>query len=220
VRIEIDPSNGVDRYVLVGTGKLLDQADLDEASTVNTMYAIRDGTRTAPDPAPAAPWSRADLNAVDASGSSGFGAPAAGTRGWYQDATEASQKIVTDIGAVFGTAVFAFSKPAADPCGAALERATLFARDYATGKPTAATGSPAPGGTLHPASRSVPAFARSQHRRGSRRLGMLMRACRYHVAYSQPVAFCHPAGQCRNRKHRFVAVVDRIALPLGGSSGR
>ncbi len=151
MRIEIDPANGVDRYVLVGTGKLLDQADLGDASTVNTMYAIRDGTRAAPDPVPATPWSRADLNAVDAAGSDGFGTSAVFTRGWYQDATDATQKIVTDIHAVLGTAVFAFSQPSHDPCGAALE-AMLFARDFATGKSAllAAGAASTPGGMVVP----------------------------------------------------------------------
>ncbi len=63
VRIEIDQNNNVDRYLFVGTGKLLGDSDLSDTSVGNTLYVIRDGTRTAPDPAPATPYSRADLNA-------------------------------------------------------------------------------------------------------------------------------------------------------------
>ena len=60
VRIEIDQNNNVDRYLFVGTGKLLDQADLTDTSVTNTMYVIKDGNRTTPEPAPATPYSRAE----------------------------------------------------------------------------------------------------------------------------------------------------------------
>jgi hypothetical protein len=67
VRIEIDPGNGIDRYVLVGTGKLLDQADLDDASAINTMrnrgYARLVSGRNRSEPedrhrCPRGPWRR------------------------------------------------------------------------------------------------------------------------------------------------------------------
>ncbi len=50
VRIEIDQNNNVDRYVFVGTGKLLDQSDLDDRSVTNTLYVIKDGTRLVAEP--------------------------------------------------------------------------------------------------------------------------------------------------------------------------
>jgi type IV pilus assembly protein PilY1 len=131
VRIEIDQNNSVDRYLFVGTGKLLDQPDLSDTSVINTMYVIKDGTRTAPDPAPATPYSRANLNAVNGAGIAGFGAASTG-RGWYQDALNANQKIITDTYADVQVVVFAFSYPSSDPCLAALS-ATLFARDLTTG---------------------------------------------------------------------------------------
>ena len=77
VRIEIDQNNNVDRYLFVGTGKLLgfDERppgldDIKANSVTNSLYVIRDGTRTARRTArkstPArAPYSRADLNAVN-----------------------------------------------------------------------------------------------------------------------------------------------------------
>src|SRR5207302_941786 len=46
-QIEVDASNGVDRWVFVGTGKLYDDSDLADHQ-VQTMYAFRDGTQTAP----------------------------------------------------------------------------------------------------------------------------------------------------------------------------
>ncbi len=131
VRIEIDQNNNVDRYLFVGTGKLLDQNDLSDTSVLNTMYVIKDGTRTTPEPAPATPYSRADLNAVNGSSLAGFaGAPTG--RGWYQDATSPDQKIVNDAYADVQTAVYAFSYPSADPCQGALS-AKLYARDMTTG---------------------------------------------------------------------------------------
>jgi hypothetical protein len=61
----------------------------------------------------------------------GFSGAATG-RGWYQDATDANQKIVTDVIADVQTVIAVFSKQAADPCEAALA-STLYARDYLSG---------------------------------------------------------------------------------------
>ena len=65
VRIEIDQNNNVDRYLFVGTGKLLDQPDLTDTSVTNTLYVIKDGNRTTPEPAPATPYSRSNLSPVN-----------------------------------------------------------------------------------------------------------------------------------------------------------
>ena len=71
---------------------------------------IKDGTRTAAEPAPATPYSRANLNSVNGATVAGFTGAATG-RGWYQDATDPSQKIVTDVFADVQTVVSSFSKP-------------------------------------------------------------------------------------------------------------
>ena len=76
VRIEIDQNNNVDRYLFVGTGKLLDQQDLVDTSVINSFYVIRDGTWTAPEPAPAVPYSRANLTAVTGTSVAGIGSVA------------------------------------------------------------------------------------------------------------------------------------------------
>ncbi len=131
VRIEIDQNNYVDRYIFVGTGKLLDQPDLADTSMTNTLYVIKDGTIATPEPAPSTPYSRADLNAVSAISVSGFGAGGAG-RGWYQDAIDSSQKINSDVYSDVNVVAYAFSKPGSDPCSAALT-STLYARDLTTG---------------------------------------------------------------------------------------
>jgi type IV pilus assembly protein PilY1 len=131
VRIEIDQNNNVDRYLFVGTGKLLDQPDLTDTSVTNSLYVIKDGNRTAPEPAPATPYSRANLNGVTGNSIAGFSATATG-RGWYQDATNTNQKINSDVHADLNIVVFAFSEPSSDPCLSALT-STLFVRDLTTG---------------------------------------------------------------------------------------
>ena len=131
VRIEINQSNNVDRYIFVGTGKLLDQSDLGDTSVTNTLYVIRDGTRTAAEAAPSTPYSRADLNSVNGTTAAGFSGTATG-RGWYQDASDPREKIGTDVFADVQTVVFAFSKPTTDPCAAPLS-SRLFARDFTSG---------------------------------------------------------------------------------------
>jgi type IV pilus assembly protein PilY1 len=130
IRIEIDQNNNVDRYLFIGTGKLLDNADLADTSVTNTFYVIKDGTRSAPEPAPAKPYSRSDLNMVSGTGVSGYSGTATG-RGWYMDATNANQKISSDVYADANVAVFAFSAPSTDPCLSA-STSTLFARDLTT----------------------------------------------------------------------------------------
>ncbi len=105
VRVEIDQNNNVDRYLFVGTGKLLDQAGSQlTLRSANTLYVIRDGTRTAAEPAPATPYSRADLNSVDGASVAGFSGAATG-RGWYQDASDPAEKIGTDVYADVQTVV-------------------------------------------------------------------------------------------------------------------
>jgi type IV pilus assembly protein PilY1 len=131
VRIEIDQNNNVDRYLFVGTGKLLDQQDLVDTSVINSFYVIRDGTWTAPEPAPAIPYSRSNLTAVTGTSVAGLNGVPTG-RGWYQDGTDGTLKINSDVYADVNVAVYGFSKPSADPCLGVLS-STLYARDLTTG---------------------------------------------------------------------------------------
>ena len=131
VRIEIDQNNNVDRYLFVGTGKLLDQQDLVDTSVINSFYVIRDGTWTTPEPAPAVPYSRANLTAVSGTSVTGLGTTPIG-RGWYQDGADGSFKINSDVYADVNVAVYGFSKPSTDPCLSPLS-STLYARDLTTG---------------------------------------------------------------------------------------
>ena len=132
VRAEIDQINpGGARLLFVGTGKLLNQDDIADASVTSTLYVIRDGTRTAAEAAPTTPYSRADLNEVDATRVTGFTTPSTG-RGWFQDAPDAGSKIIQDVVADVQTVVWATSKAPSDPCDGMLA-STLYARDYLTG---------------------------------------------------------------------------------------
>src|SRR5262249_28471473 len=97
----------------------------------NSLYVIRDGTIGAPEPAPATPYSRNDLNSVDGTKVTGLNGAATG-RGWYQDGADKSWKIGTDVFADVQTVVYAFSTPSTDPCERPLS-STLFARDLLTG---------------------------------------------------------------------------------------
>ncbi len=130
VRIEIDQNNLVDRYLYVGTGKLLDQPDLTDTSVTNTLYVIKDGTRNTPEPAPTPPYSRSDLKSVSGAGIGGFSGSLG--RGWYQDATNTSQKINSDVYADLNVVVYGFSEPSSDPCLSALS-STLYVRELTTG---------------------------------------------------------------------------------------
>ncbi len=134
VRIEIDQTkniNNEDRYLFVGTGKLLGPSDIASNTVRNTLYVIRDGTRTTAEAAPATPYSRASLNSVNGAGVAGFtGAPTG--RGWYQDAADLTEKIGSDVYADVQTVVWSFSKPTADPCAAPIS-SRLYARDLNLG---------------------------------------------------------------------------------------
>ncbi|MEO8303410.1 MAG: PilC/PilY family type IV pilus protein [Betaproteobacteria bacterium] len=142
VRIEIDQNNNLDRYLFVGTGKLLGKDDIADATVGNTLYVIRDGTVKVPEAAPSTPYSRADLNSVDGTKVSGFTGTPTG-RGWYQDGADKSWKIGVDVYADVQTVVYAFSKPATDPCERPLS-STLYARDLNTGNSVLIE----PGGTV------------------------------------------------------------------------
>jgi type IV pilus assembly protein PilY1 len=137
VRIEIDQNNFVDRYIFVGTGQLLGAKDIKDTSVTNSLYVIRDGTVTAPDPAPATPYSRSDLNTVVGTVVAGFSGTATG-RGWYSDAAVnpvtglRDGKIGTDVYADVNTVVYSFTYPSTDPCAPPLS-STLYARDLLTG---------------------------------------------------------------------------------------
>jgi type IV pilus assembly protein PilY1 len=130
-QIEIDIANGIDRWVFVGTGRLLAESDRDRAQ-VQTMYALRDGTTYAPKTL-AGTLSRGDLVAVtDAKG--------LGSRpdnGWYDDlpTTPIGQRILVAPQAAVSVVVYtaSYPPPPDEPCAPGLG-AFLYAREFARGR--------------------------------------------------------------------------------------
>lgn len=128
--IEIDVNNGIDRFVLIGTGRLLDASDLTTPSPeqIQTAYAIRDGTLDTPNTAglPIAPRSSMAL----ASGVAGVATAA--PNGWYDD-LPLGQRIVVDVVAEFNVFSYTGTELQPDPCLTSLP-AYIYARDFVQGE--------------------------------------------------------------------------------------
>lgn len=139
-QIELDINNGVDRFVFIGTGRLLDPSDLTNPSPeqIQTMYAIRDGTLDEPSLAvPVTP--RSFL--AEATGTAGVGAVA--PNGWFHD-LPLGQRIVIDPQAELNLVGYAAVSVQPDPCLTSLP-AYIYARDYTTGESLVYSG-----GTVQP----------------------------------------------------------------------
>ncbi|HYU02769.1 MAG TPA: PilC/PilY family type IV pilus protein, partial [Jatrophihabitantaceae bacterium] len=130
-QIEIDIANGTDRWVFIGTGRLLDDTDITDTAIANqqqTFYAIRDGTTTTATPITAVLQPRTDfvpltdkLNGLSAK-------PA---KGWYDD-LPAGQRIITQVQAALSVVAYAGTAAQDNPCLTGLP-ATLYARQYDLG---------------------------------------------------------------------------------------
>ncbi|MFO1317207.1 MAG: PilC/PilY family type IV pilus protein [Burkholderiales bacterium] len=131
--IEIDVNNGIDRFVFVGTGRLLDPTDLTTPSPeqIQTAYAIRDGELETPKPAadlpivPRTSMASVDLTTVG-------GATTAAPNGWYAD-LPAGQRVVVDVVAEYNVFSFTGTVLQPDPCLTSLP-AYIYARDYVSGE--------------------------------------------------------------------------------------
>ena len=130
-QIEIDIANGIDRWVFVGTGRLLDDLDLTTpaiANQIQTMYAFRDGTVSAPiAPWPATLAPRTDMAAV----TDAAGLAAKPDKGWYDD-LPLGQRIVVPVQAALSLVAYVGTSPQTDPCLTG-QPATLYAREYGRG---------------------------------------------------------------------------------------
>ena len=130
-QIEIDIANGIDRWVFVGTGRLLDDLDLTTASIadqIQTMYAIRDGTVAAPiTPWPATLAPRTDMAAV----TDAAGLAAKPDKGWYDD-LPLGQRIVVPVQAALSLVAYVGTSPQTDPCLTG-QPGTLYAREFGRG---------------------------------------------------------------------------------------
>ena len=126
-QIEIDIVNGADRWVFVGTGRLLDTSDQDN-DQIQSFYALRDGTQKLPGTiVSGSPVVRTDLNAVtDENGTAGINA-----KGWVNDLPQFSQ-VTTPFQAVLSIVVYAATKPQTDPCLTG-QAADIYVRSFAQG---------------------------------------------------------------------------------------
>jgi type IV pilus assembly protein PilY1 len=133
-QIEIDLVNGVDRWVFVGTGRLLDDTDLTNpkiADQQQTLYAIRDGTGVSPLPFSATLNPRTDPVPFDAITNKTDGLSAKPVKGWYDD-LPLGQRIVTPIQATYSMVAYLGTSAQDDPCLTG-QPATLYAREFAQG---------------------------------------------------------------------------------------
>ncbi|HEV8259055.1 MAG TPA: PilC/PilY family type IV pilus protein [Casimicrobiaceae bacterium] len=130
-QIEVDIGNGVDRWVFIGTGRLLDDTDITNTTIANqqqTFYAIRDGTTTTPLPIVAALQPRTDFVALTDKLNGLSAKPA---KGWYDD-LPAGQRIITQVQAALSVVAYAGTAPQDNPCLTGLP-ATLYARQFDLG---------------------------------------------------------------------------------------
>ena len=129
--IEVDAVNGIDRWVFVGTGRLLDDTDLTTpaiANQIQTMYAIRDGTGTSPAAIAQTIQPRAVMVPIVDQINGLSAEPAIG---WYDD-LPAGQRIVTPPQAAVSLVAYAGTSPQTDPCLTG-EPATLYVRGFSYG---------------------------------------------------------------------------------------
>ena len=124
---EVDIVNGADRWVFVGTGRLLDESDLSD-DQIQSFYAFRDGTQKIPSTiVSGSPIIRSDLAPVtDGKGTAGITA-----HGWVHDLAEHS-RIVSPYQAVLSVLVYSATKPQTDPCLTG-QSADIFIRNFAQG---------------------------------------------------------------------------------------
>ncbi len=136
-QIEVDASNGVDRWVFVGTGKLYDDSDLADHQ-VQTMYAFRDGTQTAPvafpGPFPLSRGTVPGMQLLPHTLGTKFGLASKPANGWYDDLPGGAngQRIVVPPQAALTVVAYVGISPQTDPCLTG-QTANIYARDFATG---------------------------------------------------------------------------------------
>jgi type IV pilus assembly protein PilY1 len=137
-QIEVDVRNGVDRWVFVGTGKLYDDSDIADHQ-VQTMYAFRDGTQTAPVtfPDPSFPLSRhtsPGMQLLPHTVATQFGLASKPANGWFDDLPDGvnGQRIVVPPQAALFIVAYVGTSPQTDPCLTG-QNANVYARDFANG---------------------------------------------------------------------------------------
>jgi type IV pilus assembly protein PilY1 len=129
--IEVDAVNGIDRWVFVGTGRLLNGTDLTTPSISNqiqTLYAIRDGTGITPLPITSTLQPRVSMVPII---DKIKGVTSLPQFGWYDD-LPAGQRIITPPQAAISLVAYAGTSPQTDPCLTG-QPATLYVRSFTYG---------------------------------------------------------------------------------------
>lgn len=131
-QIEVDLQNGIDRWVFIGTGRMLDESDLDAYGTqVQTMYAIKDGTVLAKGTSglPHKPRTGSGYEKLT-DGLNGL--PAVAEKGWYHD-LPTGERIIAPIQAELNMIAYAGALPPENECLTGLA-ANIYVRDFTRGK--------------------------------------------------------------------------------------
>ncbi len=129
-QIEIDLATGADRWVFVGTGKLLHDDDLVGPYQTQSVYAIRDGNVRDFETAGAFPRTRGDLDVV--AGAAGLASRPA--YGWIDDLTDAAgQRVVVPVQAELSVIAYvATQPPGPDKCLTG-QPSRVYAREFSRG---------------------------------------------------------------------------------------
>jgi Tfp pilus tip-associated adhesin PilY1 len=130
-QIEVDFANGVDRYVMIGTGRLLHEDDLTTyGEQVQTMYVIRDGTALKMNTSglPHKPRTDADFSKLT-NMTDGFSKLS--VKGWYHDLPK-GERIISPIAAELNLLGYAGSLPPENECLPGLA-ANIYVRDFPFG---------------------------------------------------------------------------------------
>jgi type IV pilus assembly protein PilY1 len=130
--IKVDLANGVDRWVFIGTGRLLDESDLTDTTIADqqqTFYAIRDGDTNTPLTFGAPLQPRTDFDALTDKVNGLASKPA---KGWYDDLPP-GERIITAVKAAISVVAYAGTSPQDNPCLTG-QPATLYVREYSLGE--------------------------------------------------------------------------------------
>ena len=131
-QIEVDLANGVDRYVMIGTGRLLHEDDLvTYGDQVQTMYVIRDGTALKMSTAGLPHKPRGDAAFSELTDLiNGFSTLT--VKGWYHHLPK-GERIIAPIAAELNLLGYAGSLPPENECLPGLA-ANIYVREFTTGE--------------------------------------------------------------------------------------
>jgi type IV pilus assembly protein PilY1 len=131
-QIEVDLANGVDRYVMIGTGRLLHDDDLvTYGDQVQTMYVIRDGTalKMGTTGLPHKPQTDAGFDVLTDLVN---GLDKLSVKGWYHN-LDKGERIIAPIAAELNLLGYAGSLPPENECLPGLA-ANIYVREFTTGE--------------------------------------------------------------------------------------